>query len=165
MSPAIVRGAAAADAAGIAAIYNHYVTNTIVTFDEEPLPAEEFARRIEATLGEGMPWLVAERDGVVVGYSYATKWKARRGYRFSAEVTVYLAPDAGGQGIGSLLYTPLLDELKRMGMHTALGGIALPNDSSIALHEKLGFEKVAHFKQTGIKFGQWIDVGYWEKIL
>ncbi len=161
----LVRPAGVRDSAEIVAIYNHYVTNTIVTFDEDTLPASEMARRIEATLGESMPWLVAERDGVVIGYAYATKWKARRGYRFSTEVTVYLAPGEDGRGVGSMLYSRLLDELKSLGMRTAIGGIALPNDSSIALHEKFGFEKVAHFKQTGIKFDTWIDVGYWEKLL
>ncbi|MBW3671824.1 MAG: GNAT family N-acetyltransferase [Acidobacteria bacterium] len=108
---------------------------------------------------------VAERGGAVAGYAYATRWKPRRGYRFSAEVTVYVAPEHAGTGVGSALYTQLLPTLQEKGIHAVIGGIALPNAASARLHEKFGFRKVAHFEQTGYKFDQWIDVGYWELIL
>lgn len=161
----IVRPATAADAEAVAVIYNHYVAHTIVTFEEEAVAAAEMARRMEEVRADALPWLVAERDGAVVGYAYATKWRVRRAYRFSAEVTVYLAPGQEGRGLGSLLYTRLLADLRARDVHAVMGGIALPNDASIALHEKLGFHKVAHFEQTGFKFNRWIDVGYWERIL
>ena len=112
-----------------------------------------------------MPWLVAERGGAVVGYAYATRWRPRRAYRFSAEVTVYVAGGLGGQGIGSRLYERLLPVLRERGVHAAMGGIALPNEGSIRLHEKFGFTKAAHFEQAGLKFGRWIDVGYWQLLL
>jgi len=161
----IVRPATAADAAALARIYNHYIAHTIVTFEEDPVTADEMARRLEDVQGASLPWFVAEAGGVVTGYAYASKWRVRRAYRFSAEVTVYLASDQGGRGLGTALYTRLLDALRALGVHAVLGGIALPNDASIALHEKLGFRKVAHFEQTGFKFDRWIDVGYWERLL
>ena len=103
--------------------------------------------------------------GEVVGYAYATKWNRRSAYRFSAEVTVYLDHGRRGRGIGSKLYQQLLPTLQLSGIHVAIGGIALPNNASVALHEKLGFQKVAQFREVGFKFNKWIDVGYWEKVL
>jgi phosphinothricin acetyltransferase len=136
-----------------------------VTFEEEPVTAAEMSRRIDEVLSGELPWLVAEQDAVIVGYAYATKWRPRFGYRFSVEVTVYLAFNQSGRGVGSRLYGALLAGLRERGFHAAMGGIALPNDASIALHEKFGFKKVAHFDQAGIKFNEWIDVGYWQLIL
>jgi phosphinothricin acetyltransferase len=160
-----VRAAASADAEAVAAIYNHFVLRTIVTFEEEPVSPGEIARRMDDVREASLPWLVAEREGALVGYAYATPWRVRRGYRYSTEVTVYVAPAAGGLGIGSLLYADLIPALEERGIHTAMGGIALPNDASVALHEKFGFKKVAHFEQVGVKFDRWIDVGYWQRIL
>lgn len=159
-----VRSATPADADAVAGIYNHYVADTIVTFEEEPVQASDIVRRMEDVRGAGLPWLVAGRDGRLAGYAYATPWRPRRGYRFSTEVTVYVAPDQAGQGIGSLLYAELLPTLEKRDIHAAMGGIALPNDASVALHEKFGFKKVAHFEQAGFKFDRWIDVGYWQRI-
>jgi phosphinothricin acetyltransferase len=153
------------DAGAIARIYNHYVTDTIVTFEEDPVTPEEIATRIREIESASLPWFVAEQNSEVVGYAYAGRWKARRGYRIAVEVTVYLDAAHGGRGIGSALYTKLLAELKSKGIHTAMGGIALPNDASIKLHEKFGFKKVAHFKENGIKFGKLIDVAYWQLML
>jgi L-amino acid N-acyltransferase YncA len=160
-----IRTAAAKDAEAVAWIYNHYVAKTVVTFEEELVAASEISRRIEEVQAASLPWLVAEQDDALVGYAYATRWRARRAYRYSAEVTVYVAPDRGRCGIGSRLYTQLLATLRDCGMHSAMGGIALPNDASVALHEKFGFKKVAHFEQVGFKFNRWIDVGYWQLIL
>jgi phosphinothricin acetyltransferase len=162
---ATVRAAVAADAVVVAAIYNPFVLRTIVTFEEEPVSVAEIARRMDDVREASLPWLVAARADAVVGYAYATAWRARRGYRYSTEVTVYVAPGAGGLGIGSLLYADLIPALEERGIHTAIGGIALPNDASVALHEKFGFKKVAHFEQVGVKFDRWIDVGYWQRIL
>jgi len=160
----MIRMAAAADAAALARIYNHYVRETIVTFEEEPVADAEMARRLADVQAASLPWLVAEEADGVVGYACARPWKPRRGYRFSTEVSVYLDAAHGGRGLGTKLYTNLLSELRMRHIHAAMGGIALPNEASVRLHEKLGFEKVAHFREVGFKFGAWIDVGYWEKI-
>ncbi len=160
-----IRDAAASDAGSLARVYNFYVTDTIVTFEEEPVSAAGMMSRLQDVQAALLPWLVAERAGEVVGYACATKWKERYGYRFSAEVSVYLDPDQRGLGIGSKLYQRLLQLLRLGGVHVAIGGIALPNDASVALHEKFGFERVAWFKEVGFKFNRWIDVAYWEKVL
>jgi phosphinothricin acetyltransferase len=160
-SPTGIRAASAADAARLADIYNHYVRETVVTFEEEPVTAAEMARRIAEVVAR-WPWLVAERDGQVVGYAYATPWRTRSAYRHSVECTVYLDAAVLGRGDGSRLYAALLPELRAGGAHLAIGGIALPNARSVALHEKCGFRQVAQFHEVGWKFGRWIDVGYWE---
>ena len=159
-----IRDATPEDGAALAAIYNHYVEHTIVTFETEPVSAQDMADRIEQTT-RTHPWLVMVRDGQPIGYAYATQWKARAAYSQSAETTVYLSPEHVGQGHGKTLYRALLDRLKAQSIHAALAGIALPNDASVALQERLGFEKVAHFRETGRKFGRWIDVGYWQLVL
>jgi L-amino acid N-acyltransferase YncA len=161
----VIRDAAAADAAAIARIYNHYVLHSIATFEEEAVPADEIVKRLEEVRESQLPWIVAEREGSVVGYAYASKWKGRCAYRYSTEVTVYLAHDQGGRGIGSDLYGRLFPMLEERKLHAAMGGISLPNPASVALHEKFGMEKVAHFKEVGYKFDRWIDVGYWARIL
>lgn len=161
----MLRPATPADAAAITAIYNHYILHTVVTFEEEALPAEEMAQRITATLADGLPWFVWDVSGEVLGYACASKWKSRCSYRFSVEATVYLDPSATGRGIGTQLYTALVDSFRNTRIHAIIGGVSLPNAASTALHEKLGFQKIAHFREVGWKFDQWIDVGYWELIL
>jgi phosphinothricin acetyltransferase len=159
-----VRGAVPADSEAIARIYNHYVTQTVVTFEEEAISSSEIHRRIQENQSS-LIWYVAEQEDEVVGYAYAGKWSCRSAYRFSTEVTAYVAPDHTGQGIGSRLYGKLLPALKDRDIHTVLGGIALPNEASVSFHEKFGFSKVAHFREVGFKFNRWIDVGYWQRIL
>jgi phosphinothricin acetyltransferase len=159
-----VRPALLADAEPIGRIYNYYIEATTVTFEEQAVSTAEIARRI-AEITNGFPWLVAEADGAIAGYAYARPWQTRSAYRFTVESTVYLAHESTGRGIGSELYAALLADLRTRGLHCAVGGIALPNDASVALHEKLGFEKIAHFKEVGWKFGQWVDVGYWQLLL
>lgn len=162
---AVIRPVAAADAAAVAVIYNHYVRESIATFEEEPVADGEIARRIVDVQRVSLPWLVAERDDSVVGYAYAVPWRGRSAYRFSAEITSYLAPDQTGRGIGAQLYTGLFQILEARGLHAVLGGISLPNPASVALHEKFGMKKVAHLHQVGFKFGRWIDVGFWQRLL
>ena len=157
----MIRTATAADAGAIAAIYNHYVTSTTITFEEESVTQADMASRI-ASVSAQLPWYVYEHDGAVTGYAYATPWRVRSAYRFSVETTVYVAPGCARQGIGLQLYSALIDALRCRGIQVVLGGIAQPNPASVALHETLGFEKAAHFKRVGRKFEQWIDVGYWE---
>ncbi|KXX70475.1 arsinothricin resistance N-acetyltransferase ArsN1 family B [Flammeovirga sp. SJP92] len=152
------------DAQAVANIYNYYIENTVVTFEEEAVSAEEIQERIQSKRVD-LPWIVFEKDNEVVGYAYASEWKSRCAYKFSVESTVYLKNTVLKEGIGTLLYTELLNRIKATNAHAIIGGIALPNEGSTRLHEKLGFEKVAQFKEVGHKFDQWIDVGYWELIL
>ena len=156
-----IRLATLADAAAIAAIYNHYVETSTITFEEQAVAVDEMARRI-GDVGARMPWYVFAREDAVIAYAYATPWRARSAYRFSVESTVYVSPDYARQGIGSELYKVLIADLRARGMQVILGGIAQPNTASVRLHERFGFEKVAYFKRVGRKFRQWIDVGYWE---
>jgi phosphinothricin acetyltransferase len=160
----MIRKAKPVDTKDIVGIYNHYVLNSTVTFEEEVVSVEDMGARIANVTAANLPWLVAEEDGLVIGYAYATNWKARSAYRHSVESSVYLATSAYGQGYGSQLYTALLDELKMIGIHAVMGGICLPNPASVRLHEKFGMTKVAHFKQVGFKFGEWVDVGYWQLV-
>lgn len=167
MKPAgiMIRPATNADAEAIARIYNHYILNTAITFEEEAVSTEDIVGRIAEVESNSLPWLVLEQDGQVVAYAYASKWKGRCAYRYSVESSIYVAQGFGGRGFGTQLYEVLLAQLKDKGIHVVIGGIALPNPSSIALHEKFGMTKVAHFKEVGYKFGQWLDVGYWEGLL
>ncbi|MBO6586231.1 MAG: N-acetyltransferase [Gracilimonas sp.] len=146
-------------------IYNYYILDTTVTFEEEKITPEEIQSRIHKVESSALPWLVAEEQDKKVGYAYATKWKERSAYRHSVEISVYVDHNRQGNGWGTKLYQALFTELQKKDIHLAIGGITLPNDASIALHEKFGMEKVAHFKEIGYKFGQWLDVGYWQKRL
>lgn len=150
------------DAKSIADIYNYYISNTVVTFEEDTISPDDVNSRIRETFAEELPWLVAEKDGEIIGYAYASKWQGRCAYRFSVEVTVYLSPSAQSEGWGTRLYEELFSKLREQSIHVVIGGIALPNPASVGLHEKFGMEKVAHFKEVGYKFGQWVDVGYWQ---
>ena len=158
----MIRPANTGDADDIARIYNHYIQNTVITFEEQVVSPRQMAERMREVDEASLPWLVAEQSGQIAGYAYATKWKARSAYRFSVEITVYLEPGFVGQGWGSRLYEVLLARLKEKGVHSVIGGVALPNAASVALHEKFGMQKVAHFNEVGFKFGKWVDVGYWQ---
>ncbi|WP_019028100.1 arsinothricin resistance N-acetyltransferase ArsN1 family B [Colwellia piezophila] len=162
----MIRAVQTTDAEAICAIYNYYITDTVITFEEEVLTVIEMHQRITSVLDADLPWLVVEDEtGQVVGYAYAAKWRERFSYRFSVEVTAYLSPERGGKGLGTQLYQQLFIILKAQGMHSAIGGITLPNAASVALHEKFNMEKVAHFKDVGLKFNRWLDVGYWQVTL
>jgi L-amino acid N-acyltransferase YncA len=159
----LIRDARPADAVAIAAIYNPYISGSTISFEEDPVSAHDMQGRIGAVQDGGLPWLVLETtDGAIAGYAYATKWRVRHAYRHSVETSVYLAQELGGKGHGTALYAALLERLRALGCHLAIGGIAQPNAASVALHEKMGYVKVAHFSEVGFKFGRWIDVGYWE---
>jgi len=160
----VIRNAQTSDAEEICRIYNHYILNTVITFEEQSLSTAEMAARIEAYTAK-LPWLIYEDGGNVLGYAYAATWQARSAYRHSVESSVYLDLSASGRGLGTLLYESLLAQLRARPIHTVIAGISLPNQSSVALHEKFGFEKVAHFREVGRKFDSWIDVGYWELLL
>jgi L-amino acid N-acyltransferase YncA len=160
----MIRQAMVSDSTQLCDIYNYYVLETTITFEEQVVTSEDMAQRIQDTL-QNLPWLIWEEGEQVLGFCYATKWKGRCAYRHSVESTVYVRPQATRLGIGSQLYRALLTDLRRSQLHTVIGGIALPNVSSVAFHEKFGFEKVAQFRQVGNKFDKWIDVGYWQLLL
>ena len=149
------------DAEEICDIYNYYVMNTAISFEEAAVSVEEMKGRIKKVLLE-YPWFVYEIDGRIAGYAYATRWKARSAYRYTLESTVYIDGRHKGKGIGTSLYKHLLKDLEDRGCHSAIGVITIPNPGSIALHEKCGFKKAAHFKEVGYKHQRWIDVGYWQ---
>jgi L-amino acid N-acyltransferase YncA len=161
----LVRPATAADAEAIARIYNHYIAHTVITFEEEAVSVPDMAARIAEAQSLSLPWLVAVVEGAIVGYAYARRWRPRSAYRYSAETTIYLERGYERRRIGTMLYSALLPLLRERGMHVAIGGVALPNDASIALHEKLGFERVATFRQVGFKHDRWVDVTYLQLVL
>jgi phosphinothricin acetyltransferase len=152
---------ATADAAACAAIYAPNVAAGVASFEEQAPDAAEMRRRIERT-SERYPWLVAERDGAVAGYAYATEHRARRAYRWVAEVTVYVDLARRRSGVGRDLYQALLPLLARQRLEVAVAGITLPNDASVALHEAAGFQPVGIFRALGHKAGAWHDVGWWQ---
>ena len=160
----MIRTVTTRDAEQICNIYNHYIKHTCISFEESPVSIKQMQQRIK-DISASFSWLVYEIDQQILGYAYASRWKTRSAYRYSVESTVYLSQQAAGQGIGSQLYAALIAELKETDAHSVIGCIALPNEASIALHEKIGFEKVAHFKEVGRKFDEWIDVGFWELVL
>lgn len=159
-----IRPAWAGDAAAVAAVYNHYIEHTVVTFEEHAVSVEEMAGRI-ARVATAYPYLVAEDESGVVAYAYADRWHERCSYRGTVETTIYVAAGRTRARIGTTLYSRLLDELAHDGYHTAIGGIALPNAASVALHEKLGFERAGCLSEVGFKLGRWVDVGYWQRML
>jgi phosphinothricin acetyltransferase len=157
-----IRPATSADAARICTIYNHYIATTTISFEEEPVQEDDMAQRIADVASSKLPWLVMLDGDKLIGYAYATKWRARAAYRFAVESSVYFDPEYAGQGLGRELYEALLAELRQRELHLVIGGIAQPNEASVRLHERLGFQKVAHFSEVGLKFGRWVDVGYWQ---
>jgi L-amino acid N-acyltransferase YncA len=160
----MIRRCRAQDAAAICEIYNPYIRDTVITFEETPVEATEMARRIERVT-ERLPWLVWDQDGSIEGYAYAAAWRQRSAYRYSVEGTVYVAESRTGRGIGTALYRALIEDLKTRDVHSVIGAIALPNPASVALHEKLGFLPLGKFSDVGYKLGRWVDVGYWELLL
>jgi L-amino acid N-acyltransferase YncA len=151
----------ARDAAACTAIYAPHVESSAVSFEERVPGAVEMAARIEH-YAAGHAWLVAERQGEVVGYAYATAFNERPAYRWSASVSVYIAESARSQGIGRALYEALFDRLRERGFRMACAGITLPNEASVGLHEGLGFELVGVNREIGWKQGAWRDVGWYQ---
>lgn len=160
--PARIRTAdPARDAAACVAIYAPHVEAGATSFEEAPPGSAEFAERI-ATLATTYPWLVAERGGEVVGFAYACPHRSRPAYRWSVEVSVYVADEERRGGHGRALYGELVERLRRQGFHVACAGITLPNEASVALHESIGFVPVGVYRRIGWKDGAWRDVGWWQ---
>ena len=159
-----IRLAKKSDAAALLAIYAPYVENTAITFEYEVPTIEDFANRIEKTLGKH-PYLVAEEDGVVLGYAYASTYYARAAYDWAVELSVYVSQDTRGKGVGSKLYDELEGLLDQMGYMHFLACISLPNEDSLAFHAKRGYQQVAHFPKIGYKFERWHDIVWLQKSL
>jgi L-amino acid N-acyltransferase YncA len=160
----MIRQVKPSDAQQICKIYNYYVANTIITFEEVPVTEQEMKKRIMEISAE-FPYLVFEDETGITGFAYASRWKSRSAYRYSVESTVYVAQDKLRKKIGQQLLSELLAKLKTIGIHSIIAGIALPNAGSVGLHEKFGFKKIGEFEEVGRKFNQWINVGYWELLL
>ncbi|MCD6013531.1 MAG: phosphinothricin acetyltransferase [Flavipsychrobacter sp.] len=159
----MIRSANIKDAQAIADIYNYFVMNTVVTFEEEPVTPDEMWNRIKE-VQEKYCWLVYEAEGKVVGYAYAGKWKVRSAYKHTVESSIYLAPGNEGKGIGKKLYAELIAQLKALGIHAIIGGVAQPNAVSDKFHETMNFKKIGEFIEVGYKFNNWVNVRYWELI-
>ncbi len=149
------------DTSQIREIYNYYILNSIVNFEEKPVSMDKM-KEIINDISSKFLWIVYEENEKILGYAYASVWKARSGYLHTAETSIYLKQGESKKGIGTKLYTELINQLKKLNYHALIGGIAIPNNASIVLHKKLGFKKVAHFKEVGFKFNKWLDVEYWE---
>lgn len=151
------------DAAQITEIYDYYIQNTHHTFETEPLTVDETTARIKRVI-EDYPFLVAEEGDEILGYAFASQFKLLQAYEHTAEVWIYVRNQAKQKGVGTRLHMELFEKLADINIHVMVAAIALPNDASIKFHERLGFAKVAHFKEIGYKLGRWIDVGYWQLI-
>ena len=159
-----IRIAVPEDASALAEVYAPYVTDTSITFEYEVPEPAEFASRIRETL-EKYPYLVAEEDGIIRGYAYASPFKGRAAYAWSAETSIYLCHEARARGIGTALYLKLEEMLRRQHVCNLCACITYPNPASIAFHEKLGYRTVAHFNSAGFKLGAWHDIVWMEKEL
>lgn len=158
MSHNMIRPATPTDVEEILSIYAPIVRDTIISFETEVPSNEELLGRIR----NSHEWLVSERDGRVVAYAYAAPFHRRAAYRWSVEVSIYVAPDAHGSGVGKALLSELLRRLSERGFVNVFAGIALPNPASVSLFEVFGFEKIAHQKKVGFKLGAWHDVAWWQ---
>ena len=159
-APAI-RAATPADAAAVAAVYNWYVANTAITFEVDPVSADEMARRIDSVLA-AHEWLVLEGERGLIGYAYASRFRERAAYAHATESTIYLRHGAEGKGLGGPLYAELIRRTFARGYRQMVGAIALPNEPSVRLHERLGFVPAGRLTRIGYKLDRWIDVGNWQ---
>lgn len=155
-----VRAATIGDAEAISAIYAPYVRDTVISFETVPPTTDEMAARIGKIM-PALPWLVHEEAGRITGYAYAGPHRERAAYKWSVDAGIYIAGDGHRKGVGRALYAVLFAALKLQGYHRCYGGITLPNEASVGLHEAMGFRPVGHYPEVGFKFGAWRDVGWW----
>ncbi|MFL5385567.1 MAG: arsinothricin resistance N-acetyltransferase ArsN1 family B [Longimicrobiaceae bacterium] len=162
--PILIRLATPEDGDALAAIYRPAVTDSAISFELEPPGGAEMGRRVAKIL-ERTPWLACERDGVVLGYAYASPHRDRAAYQWSVDVSAYVHPKARRLGAGRALYTSLFAALTVQGFRNAYAGIALPNEASVALHTAVGFTPVGVYREVGYKHGAWHDVAWFERPL
>lgn len=161
----MIRDVVPADAAAIAAIYNHYIVHTTISFEMEPISAETMRQRIVGCCSGGYPFLVCESAGQLVGYCYAHPWKERAAYAKTWEITIYLAPAACGAGIGKQMLHELITRCRAAGCRALIACITGGNVRSRRFHEQAGFQQVSHFEQVGEKLGHILDVDDFELLL
>lgn len=161
----MIREARFDDAVIIANIYNYYIENTIITFENTIVNGAEIKRRMQKVLDAGYPYLVYEEDGAVVGYAYLDQWRTRKAYDITLETSIYLDLNNMKNGIGTQLYEELIARARALRIHSLIGVVSHPNEASYRLHQKLGFTLVGTFKEVGEKFGRLIDVEFWQLIL
>jgi phosphinothricin acetyltransferase len=154
---AIIRAAAPSDLKVVAGIYAHYVRHTVATFEETPPAVADWERRLDDLTARSLPFLVAESSGAVAGFAYATPWRPKPAYRYTVEDTVYLAPEATGQGLGKALLGALVTESARAGMRQMIAVVANGGEASLALHRRFGFTESGRLVEVGYKHGRWID--------
>ncbi|MDB5697754.1 MAG: family N-acetyltransferase [Alphaproteobacteria bacterium] len=159
-----LRPATSDDAAAIASIYAPFVSDSAISFETDPPDAAEIAARIRAA-DASYPWLVASEEGRILGYAYASRFRAREAYRFSVETSVYVLPAAQRRGLATRLYRELIDTLVAQGFTQAMAAIGLPNQASVLFHEAFGFENTGIYRKAGYKLGRWHDVGLWQRPL
>ena len=155
-----LRTASAQDAGAILDIYRPIVLRTAISFEFDPPTIQEMERRIVAVTAR-YPWIVATASGAIAGYAYATEFRKREAYDFTAESTVYVHPDQQGRGVGRALMTELANQLHKRGFRTLVAGVALPNGASQALHSSLGFVRAGTIPRAGRKFDRWHDIEFW----
>jgi L-amino acid N-acyltransferase YncA len=158
MTDPLIREGTLEDAHACADIYAPYVTDTVATFELEPPGAEEIARRINASHA----WLVAEVDGLVVGYAYGSTHRERAAYRWAADVAIYVAPSHHRRGLGRALYAALFEVMRGRGLRVLCAGVTQPNPASDGLHRAMGFDDVGVFRRIGWKHGAWRDVRWYQ---
>ncbi len=161
----MIRDVQPGDVEKIVEIYNYYIRETVITFDEKEYMLEEMQRKIKKYTDNGFPWLVYEQDGEVLGYAYLTGWRDRAAYNITAETSVYIDQKAVNRGIGSRLYEILIEKAKEKNLRSLIAGISVPNPVSRKLHQKFDFVPVGTFKECGKKFDRLIDVEFWQLFL
>jgi L-amino acid N-acyltransferase YncA len=162
----IVRAATAQDAEALAAIYGHHVLHGFGTFEEEPPPPAEMETRRAAIADRGLPYLVAEDDGRVLGFAYAGPFRPRQAYRYTLEDSVYIAPDAIGKGVGRAVLSAVIAECEALGIRQLVAVIGdSGNAASIGLHRALGFVDAGTGRSFGFKHGRWVDIVWMQKSL
>jgi L-amino acid N-acyltransferase YncA len=161
----IIRDATHRDLPAILAIHNDAIRTTTAIWDETEVDLADRRTWFDARRTAGLPVLVAEADGTVLGYASYGPWKVKSGYRFTMENSVYIHPDHHGRGAASALLPPLIEHARGAGVHAIVAGIEAANAASIALHEKHGFRRVALLPEVGFKFGRWLDLAYYQLLL
>ncbi len=161
----MIRKVELSDAARICEILNYYVEHTAITFNTEPFTEAQMLHKIEHLLSSGYPFYVYEQEGVIEGYYYLSEWKPREAYKISAELSIYVNHKHLRSGFGAKMMRHLLNNVDREQFHSIIACITLPNEPSVALHERFGFEKVSFFREVGLKFGNLCNVGDWQLVL
>lgn len=159
-----VRATIEADFPAIAALTNVFIRTSAIHFGYAEVTVGELVGTWRSTCAT-YPWLTAEVDGTFAGYAKAGVWRSREAYQWTAESGIYVAESCRGRGVGRKLYGELIEELRRRGFHSVIGGVTLPNAASVRLHESLGFESVGRVREAGHKLGAWHDVGFWQLML